>query len=92
MLAAQLGPRLAQLRAQPAEFGPLLERFQLVDDTGNHRFDVCLFRREDGPVFRAGTADLVATFSQSAISECDDEELAAALEVALLDYRRSGAA
>jgi hypothetical protein len=85
----QLGPRWAQLRANPAEFGPLIELVELVDDSGNHRFDVVLHRGEDGPVFRAGTVDFVATFSQSSISECDDDDLAAALEAALVVHRRS---
>jgi hypothetical protein len=87
VLAEQLGPRLAQLKADWAAYGPLIERYQVVDDGGAVHFDVILFRGEDGPVFRAGTADFVATFSQGSISECDDEDLAQTLETALRAFR-----
>ena len=88
LLARQLGPRLAQLRKNPEEFVPLIDWVRFIDETGQHHFDACLFRREDGPVYRAGTTDLVACFSQSAATECDDEALAEDLEEALLSFRR----
>ncbi len=89
LLARQLGPRLAQLTSNPAEFAPLLDRLRFVDDAGVHRFDATLYRGEDGPVYRAGTSEFVACFSQSAASECDDDDLAEQLEAALLALRAS---
>ena len=85
LFARQLGPRLAQLKANPAEVGPNLTRLRFADQTGVDRFEGCLFRGEDGPVFRLGTTDEVACFSQS--SECDDDELAEQLEAALRAFR-----
>jgi len=87
LFARQLGPRLAQLKANPAEVGPNLTRLRFADQTGVDRFEACLFRGETGPVFRLGTTDEVACFSQSSISECDDDELAEQLEAALRAFR-----
>jgi len=86
LFARQLGPRLAQLKANPAEVGPNLTRLRFTDETGVDRFEACLFLGEDGVVFRIGTTDQVACFSQSSISECDDDELAEQLEAALHEF------
>lgn len=90
VLAEQLGPRLAQLRADPVTYAPLITLAELVDTDGVVRFEACLFRGEDGPVYRAGSVDFVASFSQSCATECDDDELAEALEEALRASRRRG--
>lgn len=87
LFARQLGPRLAQLTANPAEVAPLLDRLVFVDETGAPRFDAALYRGEDGPVYRAGTTEFVACFAQSSASECDDDALAEQLEAALLARR-----
>ena len=86
LFARQLGPRLAQLKANPAEVGPNLTRLRFTDERGVDRFEACLFLDEDGVVFRIGTTDKVACFSQSSISECDDDELAEQLEAALREF------
>ena len=52
VLAEQLGPRLAQLRADPVTYAPLITLAELVDTDGVVRFEACLFRGEDGPVYR----------------------------------------
>jgi hypothetical protein len=68
---------------------PLIDWVRFIDETGQHHFEACLFRQEEGPVYRAGTTDLVACFSQSAATECDDEALAEHLEEALVAFRVS---
>lgn len=83
VLAEQLGPRLAQLRKDPEAYAPLITLVEFADADGVTRFEACLFRGEDGPVHRAGTTEFVASFSQSTATECDDDELADALEQAL---------
>ncbi len=87
LLAQQLGPRLKQLTADPTGFALRLDRLRFIDETGTPRFDACLHLGEDGPVYRAGTAEFVACFSQSSATECDDEDLVEQLEAALRALR-----
>lgn len=86
LFARQLGARLETWRRDP-EMGELIERGELHDEHGVHRYDACFVRGEDGPVYVAGTTELVAYFSQSATTECEDEALIRALEDALRDQR-----
>lgn len=71
------------------EFRDNREHYVVLDEAGVHILDAVLHLGEDGPVYRAGTTDCVACFSQSSATECDDDELAAALEAALLEHRRA---
>ena len=82
LFAAQLGGGLQAWRKDPTR-GALLDRYAVLDETGAHLFDAVLFRGEDGPVYRAGTTDFVACFSQRTATECDDDALAEALDEAI---------
>lgn len=74
---------MAQLQKDPECYAPLVTLMEFANADGVTLFEACLFRGEDGPVYRAGTTDFVASFSQSSATECDDEELIEALEQAL---------
>jgi len=87
LFAAQLGGRLAAWRKDPA-MGELIDRCEVVDEAGVHRFDVVLHRLEDGPVYVAATTGFVACFSQGSATECDDDDLADALDEGLRGLRR----
>ena len=89
----QLGPQLTAI------LGPHLRAnlplhdvalFDVVDHTGAHRYDLCLYRGEDGAVYLPGTLEVVAAFSQMSACESDDEALLEALDQALLDAVRAG--
>ena len=64
-----------------AEDQTLVEWYEL-DDAGTHVFDAVIFCGDDGFVFRRGTTELVASWSQGGMSElmADDESLEQRLE------------
>ncbi len=91
--ADQLSPQLStilgpHLRAHRSLDDVTL--FDVLDHTGAHRYDLCLYRGEDGAVYLPGTLEVVAAFSQMSACESDDEALLAALDQALLDAVRAG--
>jgi hypothetical protein len=89
MTAAQQA-QLAVLRAEigDVEEPGLIECYEL-DDAGTHMFDAVIFCGDDGFVFRRGTTELVASWSQGGMAElmADDESLEQRLEAGF-DVRR----
>jgi hypothetical protein len=74
-----------QLAAMHEEFGDendkLIEWYE-IDDGGKHVYDAAIFVGDDGYVWRKGTTDVVAGWSQGGMSELmdDDESLEERLE------------
>ena len=87
LLAVQLGP----LREAAASDGPdgvtLLERFAIDDERGAHVYDLCLFCGDDGAVYRKGSRQVVASFSQGFATNSLDPQLLEALQAALVAWR-----
>ncbi len=92
LLAVQLGP----LREAAASDGPdgvtLLERFAIDDERGAHVYDLCLFCGDDGAVYRKGSRQVVASFSQGFATNSLDPQLLEALQAALVAWRAAKAA
>lgn len=63
LLRDQLGPLLDQALDDGPEGLSLIERFE-VREGGQHRYDLALFVGDDGAVYRKGTLEHVASFSQ----------------------------
>jgi phosphoketolase len=78
----QLGPLLEQAESDGEGGAELIERFDVLDDHGQHVYDLHLFCGEDGQLHKAGTLEYVASFSQGAATGRDDESLLAALDAA----------
>ena len=79
LLEAQLGPLLEQARSDGPEGASLIALFDVLDDAGQHRFDLHLFCGDDGQVYRAGTTEYVASFSQGGATGSADTALLRAL-------------
>src|ERR1700733_2449345 len=75
--------QLAKLQAEigEAEDQALVEWYE-IDDAGTHVFDAAIFCGDDGFVFRRGTTEPVASWSQGGMSELmsDDASLEQRLE------------
>lgn len=86
---AQVGPLLDQALGDGPDGLSLLTRFEirLGDDV---RYDVTLFCDDDGAVYRAGTLERVASFSQGGATGTADAALIAALDAAHAAWRKSG--
>lgn len=63
--------------------------FDVLDASGSHVYDLCLFRGEDGTVDLAGTLEPVAAFSQGSACETDDDALRESLDDALRRHLRA---
>lgn len=79
------------LQNHPRDWHELTDLFFVHDGTGAHVYDMHLFCDDDGQVFRAGTTENVATFSQGGPTS-SDAALQAALKAALTLYRDVAAA
>ena len=78
----QLGPLLEQAESDGEGGSELIERFDVLDEQGQHLYDLHLFCAEDGQLHKAGTLEYVASFSQGAATGSDDESLLADLDAA----------
>ena len=85
LLRDQLGPLLDQAIDDGPEGLSLIERFE-VREGGQHRYDLALFAGDDGAVYRRGTLEHVASFSQGGATG-PDLALVAGLNVALQAWR-----
>ncbi len=88
LFVAQLGPLLDQALDDGADGLSLLTRFEVRRDRA-HVYDLTLFADEDGTVYRAGTLEPVASFSQGGATASDDAALLNALNAALAVWRSS---
>jgi hypothetical protein len=80
LLREQLGPLLDQALDDGPEGLSLIECFALYGgELREHLYDLALFAGDDGSVYRAGTREVVASFSQGSAS-ASDARLEAALE------------
>ncbi len=61
--------------------------FEFVDERGVVRYEAPLLVGEDGPVFAAGTMNVVANFAQGGGAGSQTKELEDALEASLHAYR-----
>jgi hypothetical protein len=83
LLRAQLGPVIEQAGEDGPDGADLIALFDVLDDAGQHVYDLHLFCGDDGQVHRAGSLDAVASFSQGGATGSDDAVLVAALDAAL---------
>jgi len=88
LFVAQLGPLLDQALGDGEDGLSLLTRFEVRRDRA-HVYDLTLFADEDGTVYRAGTLEPVASFSQGGATASDDAALLNALNAALAVWRSS---
>lgn len=86
LFVAQLGPLLEQALDDGEDGLSLLTRFE-VRRARAHVYDLTLFAEEDGTVYRAGTLEQVASFSQGGATASDDAALLNALNAALAVWR-----
>lgn len=82
LLRDQLGPLLEQAAEDGPDGADLITLFDVLDGDGRHLYDLHLFCGDDGQVYRAGTTEHVASFSQGGATGTDDEALIAALVAA----------
>jgi hypothetical protein len=87
LLRDQLGPLLEQAEEDGEGGADLIELFDVLDEQGRHVFDMHLFCGDDGQVFRPGTLEHVASFSQGSATGADDEALLRALDEAHAAWR-----
>lgn len=78
LVRRQLGPLLEQAIEDGPDGLSLLTRFE-VRDRGEHVYDLTLFADDDGAVYRKGTLERVASFSQGGATGSDDAALLSAL-------------
>ncbi|MCX4245262.1 hypothetical protein [Paraliomyxa miuraensis] len=91
LLRAQLGPLLEQAESDGEDGESLIELLDVVDDAGQHIYDLHLFCGDDGQLHRTGTTEHVASFSQGFPTGTDDESLLEALCDAHARWNRSRA-
>jgi len=72
LLRQQLGPLLEQAEEDGEDGADLIQLFDVLDEQGQHLYDLHLFCGDDGQVHRAGTLEHVATFSQGGATGSDD--------------------
>ncbi|MFO0713342.1 MAG: hypothetical protein U0353_26040 [Sandaracinus sp.] len=83
---AQVGPLLDQALADGPDGLSLLTRFE-VRAAEVTRYDLTLFCDDDGAVYRHGTTELVASFSQGGATGSEDHALLDALNAAHATWR-----
>lgn len=87
LLCEQLGPLLDQALGDGPDGLDLLTRFE-VREGRTHRYDLTLFCDDDGAVYRAGTLERVASFSQGGATGTEDASLVEALNAAHAAWRK----
>lgn len=80
-LRQQIGPLLDQAMADGPDGLSLLTHFR-VQRAGEHVYDLTLFVDDDGAVYRKGTLERVASFSQGGATGSGDSALLSALNAA----------
>jgi hypothetical protein len=85
---SQVGPLLEQALGDGPDGVGLLTRLEIHAE-GGHLYDLTLFVDEDGTVYRRGTTDRVASFSQGEATGSTDEGLLAALNRARDEWLRT---
>jgi hypothetical protein len=86
LLREQLGPLLEQAAEDGPDGTELITLFDVLDEGGQHLYDLHLFCGDDGQVHRAGTLEHVASFSQGGATGSDDAAMLAALDAALAEW------
>lgn len=79
LLVAQLGMLLEMAKSDGPDGHELIQVFDVLDEHGEHLYDLPLFCADDGGVYERGTMKSVASFSQGGATGSDDEAFLAAL-------------
>jgi hypothetical protein len=83
LLQKQLDALLVQARRDGPDGHELIDLFDVLDAEGRHVYDMHLFCDDDGQVYRTGTLEHVASFSQGGATGSSDQALLDALNSAL---------
>lgn len=86
LLRVQLGPLLDQALDDGPDGLSLFDRFEVRRGT-KHVYDLALFAGDDGAVYRAGTTERVASFSQGGATGSTDAVLVAQLDAAIAAWQ-----
>jgi hypothetical protein len=86
LLREQLGPLLEQAEEDGPDGAELIDLFDVLDEGGQHLYDLHLFCGDDGQLHRTGTTEHVASFSQGGPTGTDDDELLGALAAAYAEW------